>query len=75
VSGPSTAIMSVLLTIDDSSPSTVLKVAARNPTKENGASKGELDVASKPKAEARYLSFYELHSELQADTQGPANFH
>lgn len=42
--------------------------------KENGASRGELDASSKPKAEARYLSFYELHPEPQADAQGPADF-
>ena len=49
-------------------------MAARHPTKENGNSSGELDDASKPRAEARYLSFFELHSEPQADAQGPADF-
>ncbi|KAL2207257.1 mRNA splicing protein [Sarocladium strictum] len=57
------------------SPGAVAKMAARQPPKENGAAaRGELDEASKPKAEARYLSFYELHSEPQADAQGPADF-
>ncbi|KAH8177634.1 pre-mRNA-processing factor 39 [Sarocladium implicatum] len=51
-----------------------LEMAARQPAKENGASKGEIDAASKPKAEARYLSFYELHPEPQSDAQGPADF-
>lgn len=50
-------------------------MVARQPPKENGAAaRAELDEASKPKAEARYLSFYELHSEPQADAQGPADF-
>lgn len=49
-------------------------MAARQPAKENGAGRGEMDDASKPKAEARYLSFFELHSEVQPDAQGAADF-
>ncbi|KAK5987596.1 Pre-mRNA-processing factor 39 [Cladobotryum mycophilum] len=42
--------------------------------KENGAALGELDEASKHKAEVRYLNFYEAHPEPVADAQGPADF-
>ncbi|EGR47785.1 uncharacterized protein TRIREDRAFT_22598 [Trichoderma reesei QM6a] len=43
--------------------------------KENGASPvGELDEASKRKAQTRYLNFYEAHQEPAADAQGAADF-
>lgn len=41
--------------------------------KENGA-QGELDEASRRKAEAQYLNFYEAHFEPAADAQGTADF-
>lgn len=40
----------------------------------NGTSGGELDAASKHRAEARYLNFYEAHQEPDADAQGSADF-
>jgi pre-mRNA-processing factor 39 len=42
--------------------------------KENGASLGELDEASKRKAQIRYLNFYEAHPEPNAEAQGAADF-
>ncbi|PNP53121.1 hypothetical protein THARTR1_06331 [Trichoderma harzianum] len=42
--------------------------------KENGASLGELDEASKRKAQTRYLNFYEAHPEPNTEAQGAADF-
>ncbi|KAL7914818.1 hypothetical protein GGI35DRAFT_474532 [Trichoderma velutinum] len=42
--------------------------------KENGASLGELDEASKRKAQIRYFNFYEAHPEPNAEAQGAADF-
>ncbi|KAF7548252.1 hypothetical protein G7046_g8738 [Stylonectria norvegica] len=42
--------------------------------KENGASLGELDEASRHRAETRYLSFYETHAEPDSNAQGTADF-
>jgi pre-mRNA-processing factor 39 len=42
--------------------------------KENGVARGELDDASRQKAEARHWAFYQLHGEPNADAQGPADF-
>lgn len=43
-------------------------------SKENGTVSGELDEASKHKAEARLLTFYEAHAEPNTTAQGPADF-
>ncbi|PHH74229.1 hypothetical protein CDD82_5040 [Ophiocordyceps australis] len=43
--------------------------------KENGMAGGELDEASKSKAESRLVFFYEKHSEPDATAHGPADFH
>lgn len=51
-----------------------LSKSASGVKEENGAVPGELDDASKPKAEARYLNFYELYIEPNPDAQGPAVF-
>lgn len=42
--------------------------------KENGAAAGELDEASKRKAEIRYWNFYEAHPEANSAAQGTADF-
>lgn len=51
------------------SPTSVTKKTAKG-----DAAQGELDEASQRKAETRYLSFYEAHTEPSADAQGPADF-
>lgn len=43
--------------------------------KENGVPLGELDDATRPKAESRFFSYYQLHMEPDPNAQGPANFH
>ncbi|EFY93300.1 hypothetical protein J3459_013617 [Metarhizium acridum] len=43
-------------------------------SKENGTAGGELDEASRRKAEARLLAFYETHTEPNTAAQGPADF-
>lgn len=43
-------------------------------SKENGTTGGELDEASRRKAEARLLAFYETHTEPNTAAQGPADF-
>lgn len=43
--------------------------------KENGVPVGELDEATRPKAEARYFSFYDLYLEPDPKATGPADFH
>lgn len=42
--------------------------------KENGAPRGELDEASRAKAEARYWNFYEVYAEPDPEAQGTADF-
>ncbi|KAK0631701.1 hypothetical protein B0T14DRAFT_8293 [Immersiella caudata] len=42
--------------------------------KENGAPLGELDDADRSKAESRYFSYYQLHTEPDSNAQGPASF-
>ena len=65
-----------VLTWRISPPSVASYAKASSSAKENGATRGELDEASRHKAEARYLNFYEIHSEQSAsDAQGPASFH
>lgn len=51
------------------SPTSVTKKTAKG-----DVAQGELDEASQRKAETRYLSFYEAHTEPSADAQGPADF-
>lgn len=56
-------------------PSSVATVTHNgDASKENGASRGELDEASRAKAEARYLNFYEAHAEPDPNAQGTADF-
>ena len=43
--------------------------------KENGVALGELDEDTRPKAEARFYSYYQLHIEPDPNAQGPAIFH
>ncbi len=43
--------------------------------KENGALVGELDEATRQKAEARYFNYYELYADPDPSAQGPATFH
>lgn len=54
-------------------PGALSKLAAADPSKEL-VNREELDDASKSKAEARYLSFYEMHSEPRTEAQGPVDF-
>ena len=42
--------------------------------KENGVALGELDDATRQKAEGRFYSYYELHSDPDPTAQGPAPF-
>lgn len=42
--------------------------------KDDGASLGEMDEATKARAEARYLTFYQLHSASSVEGQGNAPF-
>jgi len=42
--------------------------------KDMGAPLGELDEATRQKAEARYFSFYELYVDPDPDAQGTASF-
>jgi len=56
-----------------SRPTSVAKLSTTN-SKENDAARGELDEASKQRAEARYVHFYEVHGEPDADAQGNADF-
>lgn len=67
--------MKVFLQIDREifGPSSVAKLSTDS-GKENGAAKGELDEASKQRAEAQYSHFYETHGEPDADAQGNADF-
>ncbi|RDA92320.1 hypothetical protein CP533_3281 [Ophiocordyceps camponoti-saundersi (nom. inval.)] len=51
-----------------------LSVTGDNASKENGVAGGELDEASRQKAEARLVFFYETHVESTAAAQGPAEF-
>lgn len=56
-------------------PSSVVAAALKSTgAKENGVARGELDDASRQKAEARHWAFYQLHGEPNADAQGPADF-
>ncbi|KAF4974039.1 hypothetical protein FZEAL_9011 [Fusarium zealandicum] len=56
-------------------PSSVAKLShGADGLKENGAALGELDDASKQRAEARYLHFYEIHGEPDPEAQGNADF-
>jgi len=43
--------------------------------KENGIPLGELDDATRLKAESRFFSYYQLHMDPDPNAQGPANFH
>lgn len=35
---------------------------------------GDLDEETRPKAESRFYSYYQLHMEPSQDAQGPASF-
>ncbi|WXC55484.1 hypothetical protein SNK03_001432 [Fusarium graminearum] len=67
--------MKVFLQVDREifGPSSVAKLSTES-GKENGAAKGELDEASRQRAEAQYVHFYEVHGEPEADAQGNADF-
>jgi len=39
-----------------------------------GAVLGDLDEETRPKAESRFYSYYQLHMEPSPDAQGPASF-
>lgn len=43
-------------------------------SKENGAALGELDEATRLKAESRFFSYYQLQRDPDPDAQGPAPF-
>lgn len=59
---------------DSCSPASVSTTAKLDSTaKENGAGRGELDDATRFKAESRRLVFYELHGD-PVEAQGPADF-
>lgn len=60
-------------TLTTCSPTSVAKLSTGS-GKENGAARGELDEASKQRAEAQYVHFYEVHGEPDADAQGNADF-
>lgn len=53
-------------------PSSVANIS--NHGQENGAHRGDLDAASKKKAELKALTFFELHAEADPEAQGPAEF-
>jgi pre-mRNA-processing factor 39 len=55
-------------------PKSVTTVAKGPGSQENGATAGELDEASKAKAEARGFTFFQLYSDPPADAQGTADF-
>ncbi|CAG7556852.1 unnamed protein product [Fusarium equiseti] len=67
--------MKVFLQVDREvfGPTSVAKLSTTN-SKENDAARGELDEASKQRAEARYVHFYEVHGEPDPDAQGNADF-
>ncbi|EYB24363.1 hypothetical protein FG05_01244 [Fusarium graminearum] len=67
--------MKVFLQVDREifGSSSVAKLSTES-GKENGAAKGELDEASRQRAEAQYVHFYEVHGEPEADAQGNADF-
>ncbi|KAF4993852.1 hypothetical protein FGRMN_6183 [Fusarium graminum] len=68
--------MKVFLQVDREvfGPSSVAKLSSGVGAKENGAVRGELDEASKQRAEAQYFHFYEVHGEPDPDAQGTADF-
>jgi pre-mRNA-processing factor 39 len=43
--------------------------------KDNGLPVGELDEATREKAEARYYNYYELYADPDPKATGPADFH
>lgn len=43
--------------------------------KDNGLPVGELDAATRQKAEARYFNYYELYAEPDPKATGTADFH
>ena len=58
------------------SPQSVSAVAkADHGSKENGVAAGELDEATRPKAESRFYSYYQLYMDPDPNAQGPATFH
>ncbi|KND90200.1 Pre-mRNA-processing factor 39 [Tolypocladium ophioglossoides CBS 100239] len=54
--------------------SVAFPAAGQEGARENGAAGGELDEASKKKAESRLVFFYQTHTEPDASAQGPAGF-
>ncbi|KAJ9157863.1 Pre-mRNA-processing factor 39 [Pleurostoma richardsiae] len=56
-------------------PSVSALSKARAGSKENGLALGELDEATRQKAESRYYSFYELYADPDPNAQGPATYH
>lgn len=61
--------------LTDARPPSVAKVSkSESGARENGVHRSELDETSRQKAEARHLSFFELHTEPDAEAQGPADF-
>ncbi|RBR24797.1 uncharacterized protein FIESC28_02365 [Fusarium coffeatum] len=67
--------MKVFLQVDREvfGPTSVAKLSTTN-SKDNDVARGELDEASKQRAEARYVHFYEVHGEPDSDAQGNADF-
>ncbi|KAH7022545.1 hypothetical protein EDB80DRAFT_694990 [Ilyonectria destructans] len=69
--------MKVFLQVDREmfGPPSVAKLSnGAESAKENGAAQGELDDASKRRAEARFLQFFETHGEPDPNAQGTADF-
>jgi pre-mRNA-processing factor 39 len=56
-------------------PQSVSILSKSGAGKENGAIPGELDEASRLKAESRFFSYYQLQRDPDPDAQGPAPFH
>jgi pre-mRNA-processing factor 39 len=57
-------------------PSITSAASGGNEAKENGLNQLELDEASRKRAEARYLNFYEIHNDYDIpDAEGQASFH
>ena len=57
------------------SPQSVSTVAKlKLGSKENGVVLGEIDEASRTRAESRFFSYYQLHVDADPNAQGPASF-
>lgn len=64
---------SILTALSPSSISVLSR--AKHRAKENGIAPSDMDEATRQKAEAKYLNYYELYQEANPDAQGVAPFH